>query len=86
MLESVAHQHQQVQKIEAALLLFFGLISAQIAAQPASQTHRQIMQHSGLGLEMEGLYLCEQRACFVERSGRLPIRLSPFSRLYRQAV
>ena len=86
MLEAGAHQHQQVQKIELALVLFFGLIGTQIAAQPTGQANRQIMQPGGAGLEMKSLEPGEQRPHFIERSGRLPVRLFPSSGLYCQAV
>ena len=86
MLEAVAHQHQQVQKIKLALVPLFGLIGTQIAAQPTGQANRQIMQPGGSGLEMKSLEPGEQRPHFVERSGRLPVRLFPSSRLYCQAV
>ena len=86
LLEPITHQHKQVQKIEAALLLLFCLIRPKISAQPASQSNRQIVQPGRSGLEVEILYLREERSGFVERSSRLPVRLSPFSRLNRQAV
>ena len=86
MLEAVAHQYQQVQKIETALLPFFCLIGAEIAVQPPGQTDRQIMQPGGSGLEMKGLELGKERPDFIERSGRLPVRPSPFSGLYGQTV